>query len=65
MSKAYPHATVSRGSDGSGKRDMIQVNVLDPALGKYVLKGTFAARDIEAALEFAKRIAETVVRIGV
>lgn len=65
MSKAYPHATVSRVPGKPGKPDVIQVNVLDPALDKHVLKGTFASQNINAALEFAGRLAETVGRIGV
>ena len=66
MTKTYPHATVSRAPAKVGKPDVIQVNVLDPALGKYTLKAEYiGAKGLGMALEHAERLAETVGRIGV
>ena len=66
MSKAYPHATVSRAPGKVGKPDVLQVKVLDPALGKYTLKAEYiGAKGLSMALEHADRLAETVGRIGV
>jgi hypothetical protein len=66
MSKAYPHATVSRAPGKVGKPDVIRVEVFNPATSKMDLKGEYiGAKSLQMALEHADRLAEKVGRIGV
>ena len=57
----YPRAWVTRIEQA--RKPLYEVEVLNEDTGKNVKKGQF--QDFEQAVEYAERIAETVVRIGV